>query len=229
MSKNNIPTHVGLIMDGNRRWAKENNLTSLDGHLKGYGALKNVVDWFFARGVKTLSFFAFSTENWKRSEEEVGYLMKLIKKAIIEELCKLGKGYRIVVSGRINELPDDLPKLCREVMEKTKDNTNGTINVCLNYGGRAEIIDAAKKMIDAGLKPGEITEENFSKYLYHPDLPELDLIVRTSGEQHLSGFLLWESAYSEIIFLKKYWPDFSEQDVEDVLTEYNIRSRRFGG
>jgi len=228
--KINIPNHVGIIMDGNRRWARERNLPTLDGHLRGYEIMRQAPDWFFIRGVKILTVFAFSTENWNRSREEVNYLMKLIKQAIDEELAIVDKKhYRILISGRIDELPGDLPEACLKVMDKTKNNTKGTLNICLNYGGRAEIIDAVKKIIKQKLEPEQVHEGMIRKYLYHGDLGDPDIIVRTSGEHRLSGFQLWQSAYSEILFLKKYWPDFEEGDVNIILTEYSSRKRRFGG
>ena len=226
----NIPGHVGVIMDGNRRWAKERNLLSLEGHLKGYLKLKQAIDWFFNKGIKILSVFAFSTENWDRSAEEVNYLMKLLKRAIEEEKeIAREKGYKVLISGRIDELPGDLPEACYGIMEKTKTGRNGILNICLNYGGRAEIVDAIKKMIKNKIEPDQVHEGMVRKYLYNGDLPDIDVIVRTSGEQRLSGFQLWQSAYSELIFLKKYWPDFEEYDVDLVLSEYAKRRRRFGG
>lgn len=226
----NIPKHVGIIMDGNRRWAKERNLLTLEGHRKGYEKMKQAPGWFFSRGVEIISVYAFSTENWNRSREEVNYLMKLLGQALIEELEELNnKGYKILISGRISELPGDLPELCDKVINQTKNNTKGTLNICLNYGGRAEIIDAVQKMIKNGVEPEQIHEGMIKKYLYNGDLPDPDIIVRTSGEQRISGFMLWQSAYSELMFMKKYWPEFEEIDVETILKEYAVRNRRFGG
>lgn len=229
-NKKNIPLHVGIIMDGNRRWARERNLPTLEGHLKGYEKMRQVPDWFFSRGVKILSIFAFSTENWNRSRDEVNYLMKLLKRAIDEELEEINKkGYRILISGKIDELPGDLPEACYRVMDKTKTNNKGTLNICLNYGGRPEIIDAVKKMIKQKLELKQVHEGMIKKYLYHGELSDPDIIIRTSGEQRLSGFMLWQSAYSELMFMKKYWPDFEESDVNLILEEYESRKRRFGG
>ena len=226
----NIPAHVGIIMDGNRRWARERNLPTLEGHLRGYKKMRQAPEWFFLRGVKTLSVFAFSTDNWNRSRDEVNYLMKLIKKAVVEELEEAHKkGYRILISGRIDELPGDLPESCYEVMDKTKANQQGVLNICLNYGGRAEIINAVRKMIKNKVELEQVHEGMVKKYLYQSELPDPDIVVRTSGEQRLSGFQLWQSAYSELLFLKKYWPDFEESDVDLILKEYSERKRRFGG
>ncbi len=224
------PKHIGLIMDGNRRWAQERNLPTLEGHLAGYEKIRQAPDWVFSRGVKILSIFAFSTENWNRSRGEVNYLMKLLKKAIDEELEEMNKkGYKILMSGRIDELPGDLPESCLEAINKTKANTKGTLNICLNYGGRVEIIDVIRKMIKNKIKLEQVHEGMIRKYLYNGDLRDPDIIVRTSGEKRLSGFQLWQGAYSELFFIKKYWPDFEETDVDLILEEYASRKRRFGG
>ena len=228
--KTNIPEHVGIIIDGNRRWAQERNLPSFEGHSAGYEKMRKAPEWFFLRGVKVLSIFAFSTENWNRSQEEVNYLMKLLKKTIDEETEEINKrGYKILISGRIDELPGDLPESCLGAINKTKDNTKGILNICLNYGGRAEIIDAIRKMIKNKVEVEQVHEGMVKKYLYNGDLPDPDIIVRTSGEQRLSGFELWQGAYSELFFLEKYWPEFEESDVDLILEEYVSRKRRFGG
>lgn len=231
-SKNsNIPVHVGIIMDGNRRWAKERNLPTFEGHAIGYEKIKKVPEWFFSRGVKILSLFVFSTENWNRQPAEVNYLMKLLEKAVENNLRELAKkkNYKILISGRIEELPGDLPAKCLAIMQETKSNNHGAINFCLNYGGRAEIVDAVRKMIKNKVELEQVHEGMIKKYLYQTDLPDPDIIVRTSGEERLSGFLTWQSAYSELFFIKKYWPDFEESDVDVVLREYAERQRKFGG
>ncbi len=226
----NIPAHIGIIMDGNRRWAKERNLPIFEGHLKGYDKMRQMPAWFFARGVKAVSVYAFSTENWQRSRDEVNYLMKLLKSAIEKETEESRqKNYRILISGRIDELPGDLPDSCRQLIEATKNYSAGIINICLNYGGQAEIMDVVAKILKNKIELEQVHEGMIRKYLYHGDLPDLDAIIRTSGEQRLSGFMLWQSTYSELFFLKKYWPDFEESDVEHVLQEYATRKRRFGG
>lgn len=226
----NIPAHVGIIPDGNRRWAKERNLSGLDGHQKGYEKLRQATDAFYSRGVKIVSVFAFSTENWNRGQIEVNYLMKLLSKAIDEETVRaLQKNHKILISGRTEDLPGDLPAKCADTINKTKAGTEGILNLCLNYGGRAEIVDAVKKMIRNKIEPDQVHEGMIRKYLYNGDLPDPDLIIRTSGEYRLSGFELWQSAYSELFFLKKYWPDFEAADVDAVLAEYSKRKRRFGG
>jgi undecaprenyl diphosphate synthase len=225
-----IPSHVGIIMDGNRRWANERNLPTLEGHFKGYEKMRLMPEWFFSRGVKAVSVFAFSTENWQRSREEVNYLMKLLKTEIEQEAKDTNnKSYKVVISGRIEELPGDLPDACRQLIETTKNNNRGILNICLNYGGQAEIVDVVAKIIKNNIELEQIHEGMIRKYLYHGDLPDLDAIIRTSGEQRLSGFMLWQSVYSELFFLKKYWPDFEEGDVDHILQEYALRKRRFGG
>ena len=226
----NIPNHVGIIIDGNRRWARERNLPTFEGHRQGYEKVKQAPEWFFSRGVKILSFFVFSTENWNRAQDEVNYLMKLLEQAVESDLRELAKknSYQILISGRLEELPGDLPAKCLEVVAETKANHGGIINVCLNYGGRAEIVDAVRKLIKNKVAVEQVHEGMIKKYLYQADLPDPDIIVRTSGEFRLSGFLTWQSVYSELFFLKKYWPDFEESDVEIILREYAERQRRFG-
>lgn len=224
-----IPKHVAIIMDGNRRWARERNLPVLEGHAKGYVKLKTIPELFFQKGVEIISVYAFSTENWNRSNEEVNYLMQLLKRAVHDELAEIaGQEIRILISGRISALPGDLPDFCSEAVEKTKHNKKGILNICMNYGGRAEITDAIKSMLQNKLEPEQVHEGMIKKYLYQNDLPDPDIIVRTSGEQRLSGFLLWQSAYSELLFMQKYWPDFEKTDVDYVLDEYAQRQRRFG-
>lgn len=224
-----IPEHIAIIMDGNRRWAEERNLPSFEGHLKGYEKLRQITDSVFSRGVKIFSVFAFSTENWKRSQEEVNYLMKLLKTAIENEIENAKeKGFRVLISGKINELPGDLPEACQRIMRETAGGTNGIFNICLNYGGRAEIVDAIRKMIKNGVEIEQVHEGMVRKYLYN-DLPDPDIIVRTSGEKRISNFLLWQSAYSELVFMEKFWPDFEDRDVENIIEEYEERKRRFGG
>jgi len=228
-NKKIIPNHVGIIPDGNRRWAEERNLSNFEGHKKGHEKLKRAIEWFFSRGVKVISVFVFSSENWNRAKEEVNYLMKLLKEAIEREKERaIEKGYKILVSGRLEELPGDLPQSCADAIEETKNGNTGILNLCLNYGGRKEIVDAIKKMIKNKIDSEQVHEGMIKKYLYNGELPDPDVIVRTSGEQRISGFQLWQSAYSEFIFLKKYWPDFESADVDFVMEEYNNRKRRFG-
>lgn len=234
MTSNNkdkkVPEHIGIIMDGNRRWAKDRNLPSIEGHLQGYKLAKKVPEWFFEKGVKTVSLFSFSTENWKRDASEVNYLMALLKRAIEEEaITALKKGHRVIISGNLEELPGDLPDECRRIMRETKEGKNGTINICMNYGGRTEIIGAVKAIMKDGVASEDITEEMISKYLYTRDLCDPDLIIRTSGEKRTSGFLLWQSAYSELLFLEKNWPELEKRDIDKIIDDFGGRTRRFGG
>ena len=225
----NIPKHIGIIMDGNRRWAKERNLKTYDGHKKGFDIAKQMPAWFFEKGVEVVSIYAFSTENWKRKQDEVNYIMKLLHYALKESLQELNeRNYRLLVSGRLEDLPGDLAEICLEAETKTKDNTLGILNLCLSYGGRAEIIDAIKKMIKKGIEVDQVHEGMIKKNLYHGELNDPDLIIRTSGEKRLSGFLTWQGVYSELIFLEKYWPDFEKRDVDLIIEEYSNRKRTFG-
>jgi undecaprenyl diphosphate synthase len=224
-----IPEHIAIVMDGNRRWAKERNLSTLEGHLRGYNKLKQAPEWFFAQGVKIVTLFAFSTENWQRSQDEVNYLMKLTEKAFADDLEEFNaKGYKLLLSGRISELPGNLPEICSQAVLKTGTNTRGILHICLNYGGRAEIIDSVKKMMLNKLEIEQVHDGIMRKYLYQPDLSDPDMIIRTSGEQRLSNFLMWQSAYAELYFMQKYWPDFEQSDVDKIIDEYNNRQRRFG-
>jgi len=229
MSSEKLPQHLGFIMDGNRRWAKENGLSSLEGHRKGYETFKKVSQWCLDKGVKVLTFWAFSTENWDRPKKEVQYLLKLLKFALKKEFDTFHKrNVRFNVLGQVEKFPQELQKEIKAVIEKTKNNTAGLLNIAVSYGGRAEIVDSIKQIITKGLKPDEITEEVVSKFMYAPALADPDFIIRTSGEYRTSGFLLWESAYSELYFSKKLWPDFNEQDLDEALEEFSSRQRRFG-
>jgi undecaprenyl diphosphate synthase len=231
LDNKNIPQHIGIILDGNRRWAQERHLSDFEGHRRGMEKMRQAPLWFFARGVKIVSVFAFSTENWQRKQEEVNYLMKIFRETIDAELeTEKEKGYRVVVSGRIDELPGDLPEAIYKLESSTASNSKGILNICLNYGGKAEIIDAVKKMVRNNVAEDQVHEGMIGKYLYNSQiLNDPDLIIRTSGEMRLSGFMLWRSAYSELIFLKKFWPEFEEADADFVLKEYAERQRRFGG
>lgn len=223
------PTHVGYILDGNRRWARMHSLPEFDGHLAGYNALKEVVEGSFEQGIKYVTVYAFSTENWQREKSEVSNLMKLTLRVITDDLKRFVKnGIRVRVLGHREGLGDKLVTAIEKAEEATKLLTKGTVLVCFNYGGHREIADAARKCIEDGLSAKEITEEAIAKRLYAADVPPVDLVVRTSGEQRLSNFMLWRSSYSELLFLKKFWPDMTKQDVADIIEEYNNRGRRFG-
>ena len=221
-----VPNHVGIIMDGNRRWAKEKNKKTIDGHLAGANRIISLAKYIFDKGVKYLSIYAFSTENFNRSAEEVSYLMGLIIKFFNERVHELHDyNIKIVVSGLRDNLSKDVLKCIDNVVELTKNNTGGVLNVCLNYGGRREIVDAVNKIKEANIT---VTEDNFGKYLYN-DLPDLDFVIRTSGEERISNFMLWQISYAEFYFPKVYFPDFDEKEFDKALEIYNNRNRRFGG
>ena len=221
-----VPNHVGIIMDGNRRWAKEKNKKTIEGHLAGANRIISLAKYIFDKGVKYLSIYAFSTENFNRSAEEVSYLMGLIIKFFNERVNELHDyNIKIVVSGLRDNLSKEVLKCIDNVVDLTKDNTGGVLNVCLNYGGRREIVDAVNKIKEANVS---ITEETFGKYLYN-DLPDLDYVIRTSGEERISNFMLWQISYAEFYFPKVYFPDFDEKEFDKALEIYNNRNRRFGG
>lgn len=226
----NLPNHVGLILDGNRRWAKAHGLSLLKGHDKGYKNLRDVCQHFFRKyGIKYASAYIFSTENWNRTAEEVSYLMRLVHKALKEYIEEFHRdNIRLVVLGRRDKLKPAIIKAIEEAEAKTKNNTAGTLALCFNYGGLPEIVDAAKSLIKDGVKAEDVNEETFSQHIYHPEVPPVDLIIRTSGEQRLSGFMWWRAAYAELLFVDKHWPDFSPADADAALAEYAQRQRRFG-
>ena len=225
-----IPRHIGYIVDGNRRWAKQHGIPTYEGHLAGYNAIIEVVTATFDAGVEVVSAYTFSTENWKRSEQEVSKLMGLVLKLLTADLHILQeKGIRLRVLGSKDRLSKKILKAISDAEEKTKDNSRGTLAVCFNYGGQLEIADACKKIIQEGRPAEEVTPELLSQHMYAPDLPPLDMIVRTSGENRTSNFMLWRSAYSEFFFLEKLWPDMTKEDVTAILEEYSRRGRRFGG
>jgi undecaprenyl diphosphate synthase len=230
MDEKIIPKHLGIILDGNRRWAKEHNLPSFEGHRRGFENIKTVASHAFDSGLKFMSVFAFSTENWKRSSEEVGYLMDLFKMVATKELKFLTeKNIKLKISGDMSAFDSELQASLNKALAETSKNTNGIFNICLNYGGREEIVQAVKTIVKQGIKAEEINQDLIQKYLYTADLPDPDLIIRTSGEQRLSGFLTWQSIYSELYFVNKHWPEFSKDDLDQALIAYAQRSRRFGG
>ncbi len=225
-----IPTHLGFIIDGNRRWAKQHGIPSYEGHLAGYNALKDVLYEAFDQGVTYASVYAFSSENWKRAEEEVGYLLKLALRLVKTDLHELiDRGIRFRHLGSKDGLPDKVIEAFNEAEEKTKDLTGGTLCACFNYGGQHEIVDAARKCVEDGLSADQINEQAISERLYAPDVPPIDMMVRSSGEQRISNFMLWRIAYSELMFIEKFWPAMTKDDVTTIIEEYNKRNRRFGG
>ncbi len=225
-----VPEHVGFILDGNRRWAKKHGLPTYEGHLAGYNALKDVIEASANAGVKYISFYTWSTENWSRAEDEVMGIMKLIRRLFKVDMKRLAKeGFRLVVLGSRENLPDDISKMIDEAEEASANGTRATLAMCFNYGGQQEIVRAAKRMLSDGVDPSDVDVDSFSSYLDHPDIPPCDIVVRTSGEQRLSNYMLWRSAYSEFLFLDKLWPEMRPEDVTAIIEEYNTRNRRFGG
>ena len=230
---NNLPEHIAIIMDGNRRWAKKNNLNTAQGHKEGAENLKRISKFANKIGIKYLTVYAFSTENWKRSEEEVGAIMKLLKFYILDFFKSYDENIKENVIGRIGDLPKDLQKEIRSVEEKTKNNTGLVLNIAFNYGGRDEIATAVKtitqKVLDGKLKIDDITENEISNSLYTAGQPDPDLLIRTSGEERISNFLPWQISYSEFVFTDKYWPEYSNSDLLESIQIYQKRTRRFGG
>lgn len=229
-SVSSIPRHIGFIVDGNRRWARQHGLPTYEGHLAGYNVLQDVLIEALDQGVEYASAYVFSTENWKRSQGEVKRLMGLILKIFTADLHILEeKNVRLRVLGTREGLSDKVIKAIDKAEAATAENTGGTLALCLNYGGQLEIADAVRAIMHSGVEADEVTPELIERHLYASDIPACDLIVRTSGEQRLSNFMLWRSAYSELLFVEKYWPDMTKQDVTDILGEYKRRGRRFGG
>lgn len=229
MADSTIPRHLGLILDGNRRWAKAKGLPTLEGHRQGSETFKNTALAAFDRGVKFVSAFAFSTENWQRTEEEVGYLMKLLLKAVEKHLSTFDKAdIRVVVLGRREGLSKDVLKAIEKTESKTANNTRGTLALCFNYGGQEELVDAVKHLVRQGLQPEDISRDVIAGALYHPEVPPIDLLIRTSGENRTSGFMLYRSEYAELYFTDLMWPDFNETELDKALDEYALRTRRFG-
>jgi undecaprenyl diphosphate synthase len=226
----NIPYHVGIIMDGNRRWARERNLPTLEGHRRGYDKIKKVGKWCKEKGVKILTVWGFSTENWLRSKKEVEYLMRIFKLALSKkEIAWINKeNIRLQIIGQKERFSKDIQKLMAEAERETKNNTGGILNLALSYGGRAELLEAIKKIAKDNIPAAKITEKLISDNLWTAGQEDPDLIIRTSGEKRTSGFLLWQSVYSELYFCKKYWPDFEEKDLDEAFSDYANRERRFG-
>lgn len=232
MEEYKIPTHVAIILDGNGRWATERGLERTEGHKEGFETLKILAKHALKRGIKILSVFAFSTENFKREQKEVDYLMNLFIKGFKESKDEFNKNnIKVVFSGREKPLKDNVLKSMRELEESTKKNTGGILNICLNYGGKGEIVDTAKKLaqkiLNGEINIEDINETTFEENLYN-NLPPIDLLIRTSGEIRLSNFMLYEAAYAELYFPKTYFPDFKEKELDKALDEFNKRNRRFG-
>ena len=224
-----IPRHVGYIVDGNRRWAKKHGLPSYEGHLAGYNALKDVGIATLEAGAEYMSAYIFSTENWKRSADEVKRLMGLTLKIITSDVPLFNKyNVKLRIIGSREGVDPKITKAMDAAEEATKNNTGGVFALCFNYGGQQEIVDAIKKIIQSGVKEEDVTTELIAQNLYVADVPPVDVIVRTSGEKRLSNFMLWRAAYSELIFLDQMWPDMTKDDVTAIIKEYSRRQRRFG-
>ncbi|MCA9333467.1 di-trans,poly-cis-decaprenylcistransferase [Candidatus Saccharibacteria bacterium] len=216
--------HLGLILDGNRRWARQKGIPTMQGHKKGYENLKTIVRAAVDRGVNYISAYVFSMENWNRSKEEVKYLMDLALHLAINEVKELHKeGIRVHFLGSKERISAKLLKAIQNAEDLTRNNTRGTVAICFNYGGKQEIADAVN-----ACKKDIVTPDDIEQNLYAPDVPPIDLLVRTSGEQRISGFMLWRAAYAELLFVDKYWPDFSIADLDDAIQKYEERERRFG-
>lgn len=225
-----IPRHIGYIVDGNRRWAKAHGLPAYEGHMAGYAVIQDVAQATFEAGVEYVSAYIFSTENWKRSQDEVRKLMEIALKLFRSDLHLLIENdIKVKVLGSREGVSDKIVKAIDEAEARTAEGTRGTLAVCFNYGGQLEIADAFRNIAEAGVPPADITPEVIAAHLYAPEVPPVDIIVRTGGEMRLSNFMLWRAAYSEFHFIDKPWPDMTKDDVEAILKEYSQRNRRFGG
>ncbi|MDE5655211.1 MAG: di-trans,poly-cis-decaprenylcistransferase [Clostridia bacterium] len=224
-----IPKHIGFIMDGNGRWATQRGLSRSDGHRQGAEALKKIVKACSQKGVKVVSVYAFSCENWsKRPQAEIKFLFSLITQFVKKEMKDYVKsGYQVRFSGDLSQLPKVTQNAINKVIDASKNNDGLIVNIALNYGSHQEIVRAVNTILQSGLR--EIDEQMLEDCLYSAGLPPLDLVVRSSGEKRLSNFMLWQMSYSELIFLDKYWPDFDENTLDEILLEYSKRDRRFGG
>lgn len=227
LDETRLPQHVGIIMDGNGRWAQKRGLPRVFGHRAGAKTVRKIVEISAKIGLKCLSLFAFSTENWSRPEQEVKTLFNLLKQYIRKERENLKKNnIKLVVSGDISKLDEQTKISLQQLMEELKNNTGLIVNLCINYGGRQEIVRAVNNILSSGLK--SVTEKEFEKFLYTYGLPELDLLIRTSGELRISNFMLWQVAYTELYFTQTLWPDFTQKEFVLAIKEFQRRQRRFG-
>ena len=233
MAEMSVPQHVGIIMDGNGRWAKKRALPRNFGHKQGAAVFKKTINWAREFGIKCVTFYAFSTENWKRPAEEVNGIMNLLRQYIKDIRAAAREDIRFIFLGDITALPKDITAELLDIQNSTINNTGFIAGVALNYGGRDEITRAirilARRVADGEITPESITETSVEELLYTAEMPPLDLIIRPSGEQRLSNFLIWQAAYAEFVFLDVLWPDFTKKHLELAIEEYNNRDRRFGG
>ena len=233
MEENNLPKHIAFILDGNRRWAKAKGKPASFGHKKGAETLENIVRYANKIGIKYLTAYVFSTENWKRTTEEVSAIMAILQN-YLDDFGKRAdlENIKINIIGNPNRLSEKMQKSIQNCMERTKNNTGIVFNIALNYGGRDEIVRAVRKIASNVQKgeilPEEITENTIQENLYTENQPDPDLVIRTSGEERISNFLLWQIAYSEFLFVQKNWPDFNEKDLDEAIEEYKKRTRKFG-
>ena len=224
-----VPQHVGVIVDGNRRWAKAKGLPTLEGHEAGYRRVKELARWLFSRGVKLASFYLFSRENWHRSKEGVAYLMRLLEQGLARDVKEFKRdAIRLLFAGGREQLPPRLRQLMQQATEETKQGTAGTVCACINYGGQQEIVEAVQRLAASGRELSELSADELKGAMTTAELPPCDLIIRTSGEQRLSNFLLWESAYAELYFTPTFFPDFNEVELDKALAWFSDRQRRFG-
>ncbi|MEE3242124.1 MAG: polyprenyl diphosphate synthase [Candidatus Neomarinimicrobiota bacterium] len=227
LKHNNLPVHIGIIMDGNGRWATSQNIERLSGHIQGVETVKTIVEACVRLEIPYLTLYTFSKENWQRPKDEVSSLMSLLSSSLRNELEKLNRNnITLKIVGKLEDLPAELQALIMDTIESTKNNTGLVLTLALSYGGRQEIVDAINKIITSDNK--YINEEIFQNYLYAPTMPDPDLIIRTGGENRLSNFLLWQSAYSEIHISKKNWPEFAEDDLISALNDFGQRKRKYG-
>jgi undecaprenyl diphosphate synthase len=224
-----VPRHIGFILDGNRRWAKKYGLPSYEGHLAGHERIQEVAMAAFNSGVEFVSMYAFSTENWKRTKDEVKKLMNLVLRSLVTDVPILNKNnIKLRVIGSRENISDRIIRAIESAEASTANNTGGNLVLCFNYGGQLEIVDAVKKIVQSGVKADDITIDLVSDNLYGPDIPPIDITVRTGGEHRISNFMLWRISYSELLFIDKFWPDVTKDDVKDIINEYTKRSRRIG-
>ena len=224
-----IPAHLGIILDGNRRWAKDHGKNSFEGHIKGYQNFKDITKSAFDLGVNYVSAYVFSTENWVRTKDEVKFLMGLAYTLVAKDVDELNQNnIKVVWLGSTKKLSQKLVKAIKSAEEKTKNNTHGTLCLCFNYGGHEEITDAVKKIVEKKYSVEEINSKLIEKNLYSPSIPSVDLVIRTSGERRTSGFMLYRAAYAELYFTDKFWPDFDKNDLYSAIEDYSNRNRRFG-
>ncbi|MBP5328609.1 MAG: di-trans,poly-cis-decaprenylcistransferase [Spirochaetaceae bacterium] len=230
INKDALPVHIGIIMDGNGRWAQKINLPRTAGHKQGLEAARNILIAAAELGIKYVTLYTFSTENWKRTKDEVGFLMNLLTSNLHNEVTRyLKEGIRLLHLGDMSGLPPEVQNELYDAMERTKDKTKTTVVLAINYGGKDEIVRAVKKLVKNGIAPEQIQEKTLENYFDVPKLPPVDMLIRTGGEKRISNFLLWHAAYAELFFSDTLWPDYSKEEFLKTIAEYQTRTRRFGG